>query len=246
MDNYDVTVIGGGPGGYVAAIRCAQLGLKTLIIEKEHLGGICLNWGCIPTKSLLKSAELYYKMKHHSEEYGISLKDVKFDLSKIVSRSRDISTKLTTGIKGLLKKNKVTILEGKASLVDNNTVAVRKEDSKETQTIKTKNIIIATGAKARVIDGFKPNGSNIWTYREALVPKELPKSMIVVGSGAIGIEFASFYNALGTKVTVLEAADTILPVEDKEISAIAKKSFEGHGISFMTSVKLLKQVNIGG
>lgn len=234
MKNFDVVVIGGGPGGYVAAIRAAQLGQKTALIEKEHLGGICLNWGCVPTKALLKSAELYQKMKH-SEVYGITTKDVKFDIKKIVNRSRDISKQLVTGISGLLKKNKVTIIEGSAKLEGGNKISVGKD------MITASKIIIATGARARVLEGFEPNGKNIWTYREALVPKTTPKSMIIVGSGAIGIEFACFYNALGVDVTVLEAADRVLPIEDKEISALAQKSFESQGIKFKTSIKLLSQ-----
>lgn len=235
MENFDVVVIGGGPGGYVAAIRAAQLGQKTALIEKEHLGGICLNWGCIPTKALLKSAELYQKMKH-SEEYGISAGNVGFDLQKIVKRSRDISGKLVGGIAGLLKKNKVTVIEGAAKIESPTQISV---DGKTT--VKAKNIIIATGARARVLEGFEPNGGNIWSYREALVPKTTPKSMVVVGSGAIGVEFASFYNAIGVDVTVLEAADRILPVEDSEISSMARKAFESKGIKFKTGVVLKEQ-----
>ena len=232
MENFDVVVIGGGPGGYVAAIRAAQLGQKTALIEKEHLGGICLNWGCIPTKALLKSAELYQKMKH-AEEFGISAGDIKFDITKIVARSRDVSTKLVGGIRALLKKNKVTVIEGTAKLQGSGQILVNDKDK-----ISAKNIIIATGARARNLPGFEANGKNIWTYRQALVPDNVPKSMIIVGSGAIGIEFASFYNALGSDVTVLEAADRILPVEDTEISVMAKKAFEAKGIKFKTGVKL--------
>jgi len=232
MENFDVVVIGGGPGGYVAAIRAAQLGKKTALIEKEHLGGICLNWGCIPTKALLKSAELYQKMKH-AEEFGISASNIEFDITKIVARSRDVSTKLVGGIKALLKKNKVTVIEGTAKLEGLGQILVNDKDK-----ISAKNIIIATGARARNLPGFEANGKNIWNYRQALVPDNVPKSMIIVGSGAIGIEFASFYNALGSDVTVLEAADRILPVEDSEISAMAKKAFEAKGIKFKIGVKL--------
>ena len=235
MENFDVVIIGGGPGGYVAAIRAAQLGQKTAIIEREHLGGICLNWGCIPTKSLLKSAELYQKMQH-AENFGISVQKVDFDIKKIVARSRDVSKKLVGGIGGLLKKNKVTIIEGEAKLEGKGQIIVNGETL-----VKAKNIIIATGARAKILKGFEPNGKNIWTYREALVPKSTPKSMVVVGSGAIGIEFACFYNALGVDVTVLEAAERILPVEDKEISQIAQKAFEAKGIKFKTGVKLESQ-----
>lgn len=235
MENFDVVVLGGGPGGYVAAIRAAQLGQKTAVIEREHLGGICLNWGCIPTKALLKSAELYQKMLH-AEEYGIKAQNVEFNIEKIVERSRGVSSKLVGGIAGLLKKNKVTVIKGEAKFENSKQLII---DGK-TQ-VKAKNIIIATGARARILDGFEPNEENIWTYKEALVPKSTPKSMIVVGSGAIGIEFACFYNALGADVTVLEAAERILPVEDEEISKIARKSFESKGIKFKTGVKLISQ-----
>lgn len=238
MEKFDVVVIGGGPGGYVAAIRAAQLGLKTAVVEKEHLGGICLNWGCIPTKALLKSAELLQKI-NHGEEFGIKASKISFDIEKIVGRSRDISAKLVGGIKGLLKKNKVTVFEGIAKISNPKLVIV--ESKSEKTSLETKNVIIATGARARVLEGFKPDGKHIWTYKEALTPKSTPKSMIVVGSGAIGIEFASFYNALGVEVTVLESAERILPVEDAEISAIAKKSFESKSIKFYTSVKLESQ-----
>ncbi|MDC0864529.1 dihydrolipoyl dehydrogenase [Rickettsiaceae bacterium] len=238
--NFDVVVIGGGPGGYVAAIRLAQLGQKTALIEREHLGGICLNWGCIPTKSLLKSAELYQKIKN-SEEYGISVKDVKFDIGKIVDRSRDVSKKLTSGIAGLMKKNKITVIEGEAKLEGGKTISVSSKNDDKKTSIKAKNIIVATGARARILKGFEPNEKNIWSYKEALVPKSLPESMTIVGSGAIGIEFASFYNALGVDVTVLEAADRILSAEDHEISKMAQKSFESQGIKFKTGVKLLSQ-----
>ncbi len=235
MENFDLVVLGGGPGGYVAAIRAAQLGQKTAVIEREHLGGICLNWGCIPTKALLKSAELYQKMLH-AEEYGIKAQNVEFNIEKIVERSRGVSSKLVGGIAGLLKKNKVTVIKGEAKFENSKQLII---DGK-TQ-VKAKNIIIATGARARILDGFEPNGKNIWTYKEALVPKSTPKSMVVVGSGAIGIEFACFYNALGANVTVLEAADRILPVEDEEISKMARKSFESKGIKFKTGVKLVSQ-----
>jgi len=239
MEKFDVIVIGGGPGGYVAAIRASQLGLKTAVVEKEHLGGICLNWGCIPTKALLKSAELLEKIKH-ADEFGINVVKPTFNIEKIVARSRDVSSKLVGGIKGLLKKNKVTVFEGVAKIINPKLVSVASKD--QNTSIEAKNIIIATGARARILDGFEPNGKNIWTYREALVPKSVPKSMIIVGSGAIGIEFASFYNALGVKVTVLEAASRILPVEDIEISNLAKKAFESKGIVFYTGVKLKKQI----
>ena len=235
MEKFDVIVIGGGPGGYVAAIRASQLGLKTAVIEKENLGGICLNWGCIPTKALLKSAELLQKIKH-AEEFGIISTKASFDIKKIVNRSRNISAKLVAGIKGLLKKNKVTVFEGVAKISSPKLVLVEGKEQK--LSLEAKNIIIATGARARILDGFEPDGKNIWTYREALIPESVPKSMVIVGSGAIGIEFASFYNALGVQVTVLEAAPQILPMEDEEISVMAKKSFEAKGIKFYTAINL--------
>lgn len=236
MEEYDVVVIGGGPGGYVAAIRAAQVGKKTALIEKQHIGGICLNWGCIPTKALLKSAELLHQIKH-AEDLGIKVEKHNMDIRKIVERSRAISSKLTTGIKGLLKKNKVTLIEGEAKIEAGKLVSIN--SSEKRTTIKALNIIIATGARPRVLDGFEPDGKNIWTSKEAMIPDSLPKSMIIVGSGAIGVEFASFYNTLGTEVTLIEAQGRILPVEDEEISKLARKSFEGQGIKIHTSARLL-------
>jgi dihydrolipoamide dehydrogenase len=235
MENFDVVVLGGGPGGYVAAIRAAQLGRKTAVIEKEYLGGVCLNWGCVPTKALLNSAELYQKMLH-AEAYGIKAQNIEFNIEKIVKRSRSVSSKLVDGITRLLKKNKVTLIKGEAKFENPKQLII---DGK-TQ-VKAKNIIIATGARARILDGFEPNGKNIWTYKEALVPKSMPKSMVVVGSSAIGIEFSCFYNALGADVTVLEAKERILPAEDEEISKMARKSFESKGIKFKTGVRLISQ-----
>jgi dihydrolipoamide dehydrogenase len=236
MKNYDVVVIGGGPGGYVAAIRAAQLGQKVLIIEKEHLGGVCLNWGCIPTKSLLKSAEVYQMLKK-SSIYGINVTDVKFDLETIIARSREISKRLVGGITALLRRNKVTVINGIAKLVGNSQVIV---DSK--LVIDATNIVIATGARARILHGFEPNNKNIWTYKDALYPKIMPRSMVIVGSGAIGIEFASFYNTFGVDVTVLEVSNRILSSEDQEISQIARTVFEKKGIKFKTGIKLDSQV----
>ncbi|WP_316353527.1 dihydrolipoyl dehydrogenase [Candidatus Trichorickettsia mobilis] len=236
MENYDVIVIGGGPGGYVAAIRCAQLGKKVALVEKEHLGGVCLNWGCIPTKALLKSAEMLYHIKH-AQDFGIDIAGYKIDIKQMVARSRRISSQLTGGIKGLLKKNKVNVFEGTAQIAKNKIIEVK--NSKEQFSIKASNIIIATGAKPKILPGFEPDGKQIWTSREAMIPDSLPKSIIIVGSGAIGVEFASFYNTLGVDVTILEAQDRILPIEDLEISALAQKIFVQQGIKIFTNVKLL-------
>lgn len=236
MENYDLAIIGGGPGGYVAAIRAAQLNKKVVLIEKEHLGGVCLNWGCIPTKALLKSAELFQKIRH-AKDYGIIVGEASFDLKKIVQRSRDISTQLTSGIKSLLKKNKVTIIDGTARLGTGKVVDINNNGQKIS--IKAQDIIIATGARSRILDGFEPDGKQIITSKEAMVLDKLPKSMIIVGSGAIGIEFASFYNALGTNVIVIEAQNRILPSEDEEISLMARKTFEKKGIKIHTNSKLL-------
>lgn len=236
MEEYDLVVIGGGPGGYVAAIRAAQLGKKVALVEKEHMGGICLNWGCIPTKALLKSSELLHSIKK-AKEFGIEVGSVKFDIKKMVERSRSVSNQLSGGIDGLMKKNKVKTYSGVAKLDGAGMISVSGADK---TTLKAKNTIIATGARARILDGYEPDGKQVWTYREAMVPESTPKSLVIVGSGAIGIEFASFYNALGVEVTVVEAQDRILPVEDAEISEMAKKSFEKQGFNFITSAKLGK------
>lgn len=229
---FDVVVIGAGPGGYVAAIRAAQLKMNVAIIEKEHFGGICLNWGCIPTKALLRSAEVYHQMQH-SSEFGVTCKDVKFDIKKIVQRSRDVSTKLSSGIKYLMKKNNITTFEGTAKLLGKGKISISGKDE-----LSAKHIIIATGARARVLKGLEPDGKFIWTYKEAMVPTDLPKKLLVVGSGAIGIEFASFFNMLGSDVTVVEKLPRILPVEDEEISNIAKKAFEKRGIKIITGAEV--------
>lgn len=235
---YDVVVIGGGPGGYVCAIRAAQLGQKVAVVERENLGGICLNWGCIPTKALLKSSELFHTMKHDAESYGISVKGLDFDLSKIVARSRGVSDKLSKGIGFLMKKNKIDVIEGAAKFTGPRTLTVTK--GKTETTVEAKNIVVATGARAREVKGvLEGNGNNIWTYREALVPTKLPKSLLVIGAGAIGVEFASFYNALGTDVTIVEAQDRLVPVEDTEVSKILAKSFAGRGIKLHTQSKVL-------
>lgn len=227
-DQFDIVVIGGGPGGYVAAIRASQLGMKVALVEREHLGGICLNWGCIPTKALLKSAEVFHTIQHASD-YGISVKDVKFDLSKIVSRSRGVSEQMKKGIGFLMKKHKVTVFEGAGALAGKGRIAVTK-DSKKIAELEAKHIIIATGARARSLPGIEADGKFIWSYKEAMVPAEMPKSLLVIGSGAIGIEFASFYQTLGVDVTVVEMMDRIMPVEDEEISKFAQKSMEKDGM----------------
>ncbi|KLN61352.1 dihydrolipoamide dehydrogenase [Kiloniella spongiae] len=236
--NFDVIVLGGGPGGYVTAIRSAQLGLKTAVVEKDHLGGICLNWGCIPTKALLRSAEIYRNMKH-AEDYGLSASNVSFDLEKIVERSKGVSKQLNGGVGHLLKKNKVTVFDGTGTLTAVGKMTVEGEDKKKT-TLTAKNIIIATGARARTLPGLEPDGKLVWTYREALRPDTMPKSLLVVGSGAIGIEFADFYSTLGADVTVVEIFDKILPVEDDEISKLAQKQLGKHGLKFRTGTKVSK------
>ncbi len=231
-NSFDLIVIGGGPGGYVAAIRAAQLGLRTALVEREHLGGICLNWGCIPTKALLRSAEIYRNMQH-AASYGLSAGQIGFDLPKVVARSRGVSAQLQGGVKHLLKKNKVTVIEGNAKLAGGGKVAVEGKD-----TLSAPHIILATGARARVLPGFEPDGKFIWTYKEALVPDTMPKRLLVIGSGAIGIKFASFFNALGADVTVVEMMDRVLPVEDEEISAMARKSFEKQGMKILTGAAI--------
>lgn len=236
--SFDVVVIGGGPGGYVAAIRAAQLGLNTAVVEANHLGGICLNWGCIPTKALLRSSEIYHLM-HHLEDFGLSAKDVKFDIEKIVKRSRGVASQLSGGIKHLLKKNKVTVFDGWGKLLGKGKLNVEK-DGKVLETLAAKHIIVATGARARVLPGLEPDGKQVWTYKEAMTPDRMPKSLLVVGSGAIGIEFASFYRSLGADVTVVEVMDRVLPVEDEEISAMARKAFEKQGMKILTGAKVTK------
>ena len=236
---YDVAIIGGGPGGYVAAIRASQLGLKAVLIERENLGGICLNWGCIPTKALLRSAEILTTIKH-AKEFGIEVKGVSFDFDAIIKRSRNVSKKLTQGIDFLMKKNKVDVIKGEASLTKDKTIIVK--TNKDDETVSAKNIIIAVGARARNLPGLEPDGKFIWAYREALQPDKMPEKLCVIGSGAIGVEFASFYNALGADVTIVELADRIVPAEDAEISDLALKSFKKAGIKILTqsSVKATK------
>ena len=235
---FDLIVIGGGPGGYVAAIRAAQLGLKTAVIEREHLGGICLNWGCIPTKALLRSSEIFHLI-HRAKEFGLSADNVRFDVTKIVERSRKVAAQLSNGVKFLMKKNKVTVIEGEARLTSPTSVAVT---GKTAGAFSAKNIIIATGARARALPGLEPDGKLVWSYREAMVPTAMPKSLLVIGSGAIGIEFASFYRTLGAEVTVVEVMDRILPVEDEEISALALKAFTKQGMKVITGASVEKLV----
>ncbi len=230
--NFDLIVVGGGPGGYVAAIRAAQLGLKTAVVEHEHLGGICLNWGCIPTKALLRTAEVY-RLMQHADSFGLSAGAIGFDLAKVVARSRAVANQLQNGVKFLLKKNKVTVFDGHGMLAGGGKLKVTK-DNKPVADLAAKNIILATGARARALPGLEPDGKLVWTYKEAMVPTEFPKRLLVVGSGAIGIEFASFFNALGSEVTVVEVMDRVLPVEDEEISVFARKSFEKQGIKIIT------------
>ncbi len=242
MSHYDVIVIGAGPGGYVTAIRAAQLGFKTAIVEAKHLGGICLNWGCIPTKALLRSAEIFQFMKH-AAAFGLKVDNPTFDLEAIVKRSRGVSGQLATGVGFLLKKNKVDVIWGKAILTAPGRIVVTGTDGAPKGALgggeyAAKHIILATGARPRVLPGLEPDGKLVWTYFDAMVPKTLPKTMLVVGSGAIGIEFASFYNALGVDVTVVEVLGRVLPVEDAEISAIAKKSFEKLGLKIHVGTKV--------
>ncbi|WAC48932.1 dihydrolipoyl dehydrogenase [Asticcacaulis sp. SL142] len=241
--SYDLVVIGSGPGGYEGAIRASQNGLKVAIVEREALGGICLNWGCIPAKALLKSAEVYDKL-HHLEDYGLSASNPGYDFEKVIQRSRGVTKTMSGGVAYLMKKNKIDVIEGSAVLEpgkDAPKVVVTLKAG-GTQTIEAKNVMLAVGARAREIPaiGAVSDGERIWTYRNALAPKSQPKSLIIIGSGAIGIEFASFYKALGTEVTVVEAMDRILPVEDHEVSAEALKAFKKRGINFRVGAKVTK------
>src|SRR3954466_13010728 len=234
--SFDLIVVGGGPGGYVAAIRAAQLGMKTAVVERENMGGICLNWGCIPTKALLRTSEVYSLIKH-ADSFGLSVKDVSYDPKKIVERSRKVANQLSNGVKGLMKKNKITVFDGTAKLAGveggQRKLAVAMND-KSNVTLTAKNVILATGARARQLPGLETDGKLVWSYREAMVPPEFPKSLLVIGSGAIGIEFASFYRTLGAEVTVVEVLDRVLPVEDEEISAFAAKAFTKQGMKLKT------------
>ena len=251
-DSYDLIVIGAGPGGYVAAIRAAQLGMKVAIVEREHMAGICSNWGCIPTKALLRTAEIYGHMTH-AKDYGLTAEKFGFDLDGVVKRSRGIAAQMNNGVQFLMKKNKVDTIWGEAVLTGPGEISVAPTKKKPmlpqvpppknalgAGTYKAKNIIVATGARPRVLPGIEPDRKLIWTYFESMVPKEMPKSLVVMGSGAIGMEFASFYRSLGADVTIIELLPQILPVEDAEIAAHVKKRFEKRGIKFMTEAKVAK------
>src|SRR5476649_2953399 len=243
--SFDIIIIGSGPGGYVTAIRAAQLGYKTAIVEKSYLGGICLNWGCIPTKALLRSAEIYHYMQH-AKDYGLSADNVSYDPKAVVQRSRGVSKRLNDGVGFLMKKNKVSVIWGEASIDAPGKVTVKKSSVEAPKgtlgegAYQAKHIILATGARPRVLPGLEPDKKLIWTYFEAMVPEKMPKTLLVIGSGAIGIEFASFYRTLGVEVTVVEVLPQILPVEDAEIAAFARKQFEKQGIKIMTGAKVTK------
>src|SRR5919112_2663271 len=243
--SFDVIIIGSGPGGYVTAIRAAQLGFKVAIVEKSYLGGICLNWGCIPTKALLRSAEIYHYMQH-AKDYGLSADNVSFDPKAVVQRSRGVSKRLNEGVGFLMRKNKVSVIWGEAAIDAPGKVTVKASKTEAPKgtlgpgSYQAKHIIIATGARPRVLPGLEPDKKLVWTYFEAMVPEEMPKSLLVVGSGAIGIEFASFYRTMGAEVTVVELLPQILPVEDHEIAAHARKRFEKQGIKIHTDAKVTK------
>ena len=234
-DAYDVIVLGSGPGGYVSAIRCAQLGLKTAIVERENLGGICLNWGCIPTKALLRSAEVLHQFKH-AKDYGLAADNITADLDAVVKRSRGVASKLNQGVTHLMKKNKITVHMGQGKLVAPGKLEVTGD--KGTETLEAKHIVIATGARARELPKAKSDGKRVWTYRHAMTPSELPSKLLVIGSGAIGIEFASFYNDMGSDVTVVEMMDRIVPVEDADVSAFLEKALVKQGMKIMTKANV--------
>ena len=234
--SFDIAVLGGGPGGYVAAIRAAQLGMKACVVEREHLGGICLNWGCIPTKALLRTSEIN-RLLGNLDAFGFAADSVAFDLDKIVERSRDVAGRLSAGVSHLLRKNEVAVIEGHGRLEGPGKLAVER-DGARSEEIEAPHVVLATGARARTLPGLEPDGERIWTYREAMVPREMPSSLLVIGSGAIGIEFASFYRDLGAEVTVVEILERILPVEDEEISSIARKAFENQGMEILTGASV--------
>jgi dihydrolipoamide dehydrogenase len=237
-ETYDLIVLGSGPGGYVAAIRAAQLGLKTAIVERENLGGICLNWGCIPTKALLRSAEIFHYMQH-AKDYGLAAEKISADLDAVVKRSRGVAKQLNQGVTHLMKKNKIAVHMGEGKLTGKGKLTVTAADGKATE-LQAKNIIVATGARARDLPFAKADGNRVWTYRHAMTPKEMPSKLLVIGSGAIGIEFASFYNDMGSDVTVVEMLDRIVPVEDKDISAHLEKALKKQGMTIMTGAGVEK------
>ena len=234
--SFDLIVVGGGPGGYVAAIRAAQLRMRVALVEREHLGGICLNWGCIPTKALLRSSEINHLL-HTLDAYGFAADNIRFDMQKVVKRSRAVANQLANGVRHLLRKNKVTVFDGHGALAGKGKLRVAK-DGQAVADLSAPHIILATGARARVLPGIEPDGKLIWTYKEAMVPEALPKRLIVVGSGAIGSEFASFYLNMGAEVTLIEVLDRILPVEDAEIGAFVRKAFEKQGMKVLTGAKV--------
>jgi dihydrolipoyl dehydrogenase len=234
---FDLAIVGAGPGGYVAAIRAAQLGLKVAIIEREHLGGICLNWGCIPTKALLRTSELYSAMRR-AGEFGLAADNVRFDIARVVERSRKVAERLSNGVAYLMRKNKIAVIKGSARLEGQGRLAVTGPGGEPLPAIEAKHIIVATGARARTLPGLEPDGKLIWTYKEAMVPQSFPQSLLIVGSGAIGIEFASFYRSLGAEVTVVEILPRILPAEDAEISELARKAFTRQGIAIHTGTRV--------
>jgi dihydrolipoamide dehydrogenase len=236
-EQFDIVIVGGGPGGYVAAIRAAQLGMKVALVEREALGGICLNWGCIPTKALLRTSELYADLQR-LEVFGLSAGTPSFDITKVVKRSRDVSKQLSNGVAFLMRKNRVQVFDGSARLAGPGKLAVSKGEAGATE-LTSPHIILATGTRARVLPGLEPDGQLVWTYREAMVPPTMPKSLLVIGSGAIGIEFASFYRGMGAEVTVVEILPQILPVEDEAISAFARKQFEKQGMVIHTGAKVV-------
>src|SRR4029078_12467062 len=244
-DPFDIIIIGSGPGGYVTAIRAAQLGFKTAIVERDYLGGICLNWGCIPTKALLRSAEVFHYMQH-AKDYGLKAENVGFDAKAVVERSRKVSTRLNSGVGFLMKKNKIAIIWGEATIDAPSKLTVKPSRSEAPKgalppgAYQAKHIIVATGARPRVLPGLEPDKKLVWTYFEAMVPDKMPKALLVVGSGAIGSEFASFYRTLGAEVTVVEVLPQILPVEDAEDAAFARKAFEKQGIKILTGAKVTK------
>ena len=238
-NSFDVVVIGSGPGGYVAAIRAAQLGMNVAVVEREHLGGICLNWGCIPTKAMLRSSEVFHLM-HRAKEFGLKADNVGYDLDAVVKRSRQVAGQLSGGIGHLMKKNKIKVFMGEGAIPAKGKVSVKTD--KGTEDLVAKHVILATGARARELPGLEADGDLVWTYKAALTPKRMPKKLLVIGSGAIGIEFASFYNTLGADTTVVEVMDRVLPVEDEEISAFAKKSFQKQGMKIMQKA-MVKQLD---